>query len=239
MTKLTKAQQIHQAIADDIVHGRLMPGTALDEASIAAAFGVSRTPIREAIRQLEAIGLAEGRARRGAVVATFSDRQLDEMFAVMGELEALCARWSAVSMTASERRDLQTLHDDSARLVAGGLREAYVEANSRFHEAIYRGAHNSFLADLALSVRQRCAPFRRAQFETLGRLAGSHAEHGAVVEAIQRGDADGAAREMRAHIIVVRHAVDGVTGEAGRLPDPPPKEVARLQVVHTIRPIAT
>ncbi|KAB2876622.1 MAG: GntR family transcriptional regulator [Bauldia sp.] len=64
MAKLTKAQQIHQAIADDIVHGRLAPGAPLDETSIAATFGVSRTPIREAIRQLAAIGLVEARARR-------------------------------------------------------------------------------------------------------------------------------------------------------------------------------
>ena len=189
MTKLTKARLIHQAIADDIVHGRLAPGASLDETSIAATFGVSRTPIREAIRQLEAIGLAESRGQRGAVVAAMSDRQLDEMFAVMAELEALCARWSAVAMTAEERRHLLVLQQESARLVSAGQREAYVDFNNRLHEAIYRGAHNSFLAELAVSVRKRCAPFRRAQFETLGRLAKSHAEHGAVIEAIQRGDA--------------------------------------------------
>lgn len=216
MTKLTKARQIHQAIADDIVHGRLAPGTALDETSIAASFGVSRTPIREAIRHLEAIGLVEGRARRGAVVAAFSDRRLDEMFAVMAELEALCARWSAVAMTAAERRHLDALQEESERLVSAGNREAYVDFNNRFHETIYRGSHNGFLAELALSVRTRCAPFRRAQFETLGRLAKSHAEHGAVVTAIQRGDADAAATEMRAHIAVVRTAVDVVVGEAVR-----------------------
>lgn len=213
MTKLTKARLIHQAIADDIVHGRLAPGASLDETSIATTFGVSRTPIREAIRQLEAIGLAESRGQRGAVVAALSDRQLDEMFAVMAELEALCARWCAVAMTAEERRHLLVLQQESARLVSAGQREAYVEFNNRFHEAIYRGAHNSFLAELAITVRKRCAPFRRAQFETLGRLAKSHAEHGAVIEAIQRGDAQIAALEMRAHITVVRNAVDEVAGE--------------------------
>lgn len=217
MTKLTKAKHIHQAIADDIVHGRLLPGTALDETSIAATFGVSRTPIREAIRHLAAIGLVDVRARRGAVVAALSDQQLDEMFAVMAELEALCARWSAIAMSAAERRNLLNLQDESERLVSSGQREAYVDFNNRFHEAIYGGSHNSFLAELALTVRMRCAPFRRAQFETLGRLAKSHVEHGAVVDAIQRGDADAAATEMRAHIVVVRSAVDEVAGEAARL----------------------
>lgn len=217
MTKPTKAKNIHQAIADEIVHGRLPPGSALDETSIAAAFGVSRTPIREAIRHLEAIGLVEVKPRRGAIVAALAEHQLDDMFAVMAELEALCARWSALSMTAAERRRLLQLQEESGRLVSRGEREAYVDFNNRFHEAIYRGAHNAFLTELALTVRMRCAPFRRAQFETLGRLAKSHAEHGAVVDAIQRGDADAAATEMRAHLLVVRHAVDEVAGAAARL----------------------
>jgi DNA-binding GntR family transcriptional regulator len=219
MAKLTKAQHIHQAIADDIVRGRLLPGAALDETTIAEAFNVSRTPVREAIRQLAAIGLVDARARRGAVVATFSAGELDDMFAVMGEIEALCARWSAIGMSARERRQLLVLQAESETLVSAGRREAYVEFNSRFHEAIYRGAHNRFLSDLALAIRRRCAPFRRAQFETLGRLSKSHAEHGAVVDAIQRGDAERAALEMRAHIVVVRDAVEEVAGESVRRPE--------------------
>lgn len=211
MGKLTKAQAIHQAIADDIVHGRLPPGAPLDETSIAEAFGVSRTPIREALRHLEAIGLVEARARRSAVVASVGDEQLDDMFAVMAELEALCSRWSALTMTAGERRGLEAIQEASGRLVVAGDREAYIEANNQFHEAIYRGAHNGFLQDLTLSVRQRLAPFRRAQFETLGRLAVSHREHGRVTTAILRGDAESAAREMRTHLAVVRNRVDEVT----------------------------
>lgn len=217
MAKQTKAQVIHQAIADDIVHGRLTPGMALDETGIAAAFGVSRTPIREALRHLQAIGLVETRAPRGLVVAALSERQLDDMFAVMAEIEGLCARWSAIAMTAAERRHMLELMAESERLVSAGDRDAYAEFNVRFHEAIYRGAHNHFLAELAVTVRQRCAPFRRAQFETLGRLAKSHAEHGSVVEAIQRGDATLAATEMRLHIKVVRDAVEEVAGPAVRL----------------------
>ncbi|CAN5125224.1 GntR family transcriptional regulator [soil metagenome] len=230
MSEPTKAHLIREKIADDIVHGRLPPGTALDETAIALAFGVSRTPIREAIRQLEAIGLVEAPAQRGAVVASPEGRRLDELFAVMAELEALCARWSAIAMTTAERRNLLSLQAESEKLVSGGQREAYVEFNGRFHEVIYAGGHNSVLADLALSVRRRCAPFRRAQFETLGRLAKSHAEHGAVVDAIQRGDADLAATEMRAHIIVVRTAVDAVAGDAlrvGKGMPAGPAEIAR------------
>jgi DNA-binding GntR family transcriptional regulator len=211
VTKMTKAQAMVQAIADDIVHGRYLPGTALDETALAAAYGVSRTPTREALRQLEAIGLVKGRAHRGALVTDVTEQQLDDMFAVMAELEALCARWSALQMTAAERRTLQAIHDDSAAFVAAGDRASYIEANSRFHEAIYKGAHNSFLAEMALSVRKRLLPFRRAQFETLGRLAKSHFEHGRVTLAIQRGDAEGAARDMRAHLAIVRDQVDVVT----------------------------
>ena len=217
MAKQTKAQLIHQAIADDIVHGRLTPGMALDETAIAAAFGVSRTPIREALRHLQAIGLVETRAPRGLVVAGLSEQQLDDMFSVMAEIEGLCARWSAIAMSAAERRQMLELMAESERLVSAGDRDAYAEFNVRFHEAIYRGAHNHFLAELAVTVRHRCAPFRRAQFETLGRLAKSHAEHGAVVEAIQRGDATLAATEMRLHIKVVRDAVEEVAGPAVRL----------------------
>ena len=96
-SKSTKAQDIQEALAAAIVHGRLPPGTTLDETLLARDFGVSRTPIREAIRQLQMSGLVEVRPHRGAIVATMTEDQLDDMFSVMAELEALCARWSALS----------------------------------------------------------------------------------------------------------------------------------------------
>jgi DNA-binding GntR family transcriptional regulator len=212
----TRAQKIQATLADDIVRGRIPPGEPLDEVRLAAAFGVSRTPIREALRQLEAIGLAEARPHRGAVAASISAERLDEMFAVMGELEALCARRSALHMTPLERRDLEEIQTEGGRLTAAGSIADYAEYNNRFHETIYRGAHNGFLAELTASVRQRLAPFRKAQFEGLGRLQKSHQEHDRVVRAILRGDGDTAAAEMRAHIVVVRDAVDDVVVEGAR-----------------------
>jgi DNA-binding GntR family transcriptional regulator len=213
---LTRAQQIQAALADDIVHGRIAPGEPLDETRLAAVFGVSRTPIREAIRQLEAIGLAEARPHRGAVAARISAERLDEMFAVMAELEAVCARSSALSMTPAERRALEAVQAEGGQLIASGSVSDYSEYNSRFHDTIYAGSHNGYLAELTLSVRRRVAPFRKAQFESLGRLSKSHLEHERVVRAILRGDGEAAAREMRTHLAVVREAVDDVVAVPAR-----------------------
>jgi len=213
---LTRTQRIAAALADDILHGRIAPGQPLDETRLAATYGVSRTPIREAIRQLEAIGLAEARPHRGAVAARISAERLDEMFAVMAELEAICACRSARLMTPSERRALEATQAEGGQLLAAGSVSEYSDHNTHFHDAIYAGSHNGFLAELTLSVRQRVAPFRKAQFESLGRLSKSHLEHERVVEAILRGDGEAAAREMRAHIVVVRDAVDDVVVQPAR-----------------------
>ena len=221
--RATKARDLQRVLADDIVHGRLKPGTTLDETTFAKRFGVSRTPMREAIRQLEMTGLVETRPHRGAVVADIAEEALDDMFAVMAELEGLCARWSAVAMGAAERRSLKELHARAADFVRDGDRDAYVAANDGFHDAIYNGAHSPFLSALTRSVRLRLAPFRRAQFEGAGRLARSHAEHGRIVEAIDKGDGEAACRDMRAHIIVVRDALEGV---ARRGAEPAPRSRA-------------
>ncbi len=206
--KPTKAQDIQQALAAEIVRGHLAPGSALDETVMAKRFGVSRTPIREAIRLLQVSGLIEVKPHRGAVVTDIPQDQLDDMFAVMAEMESLCARWSALAMTTAERRLLREIHEDSAGMVRRDRRDLYVGANDRFHEAIYVGAHSPFLAETTRNVRTRLAPFRRVQFEGSRRLAKSYAEHGKVVTAIEAGDLEGAEAAIRMHIGVVRNAVE-------------------------------
>jgi DNA-binding GntR family transcriptional regulator len=203
---LTRTESLRLQIADEIVSGALEPGTPLDEQELAARFGVSRTPVREAIRQLSASGLVSVRPHRGAVVALPTPSQLNDMFEAMAELEALCAGLAARNMTVPERRGLEALHNDLRLLVHEGDPASYHEKNEAFHAAIYAGSHNGYLAELTLMTRTRVAPFRRAQFRATGRLGGSYQEHDLIVQAILRGDQPGAGDAMRAHIGIVRDA---------------------------------
>jgi DNA-binding GntR family transcriptional regulator len=206
----THAERLRRELADAIADGRLAPGTALDETGLAQRFGVSRTPVREALRQLAAAGLIVHRPHRGAQVARVSDERLDQMFQVMADLEAAAAGYAAAVATAPERAELESLHAHAAHLVQRGDRAAYAEANDGFHAFIYRASHNDFLLETVLSVRARVNPFRRAQFASLGRLADSHHEHDLVVEAILRGDRDAAARHMRDHLMASRQSYSGL-----------------------------
>ncbi|MBK5961720.1 GntR family transcriptional regulator [Rhodoplanes elegans] len=199
----TLAEELRLQLADEIVRGALQPGTALDESELARRFNVSRTPVREAIRQLAASGLVDSRPHRGAVVARPSDAQVVGMFEVMAELEALCAGFAAERMTGTERRALESVHEGLGALVRLGDPQRFHEANEVFHGAVYAGAHNAYLTEITLATRARLQPFRRAQFRNLGRLAKSHGEHDRVVQAILRGDRDGAVRAMQAHIMTV------------------------------------
>jgi DNA-binding GntR family transcriptional regulator len=201
---------IRDELAEQIVRGLLPPGVALEESELARRFGVSRTPVREAIRQLEATGFAEARPRRGAVVAKISSQRLREMFTVMAELEALCAAEAAVAMSADEQRGLERVHEGSRQAMLSSDIDAYREANKRFHDSIYAGTHNGFLGELTSWVRLRLEPFRRVQFRSSGRLAESFAEHERVVTAILKGDREGAATAMRVHLRTVHVVFDAM-----------------------------
>ncbi len=200
----TLAEELHSQLADEIVRGALLPGSALDEMELARRFHVSRTPVREAIRQLAASGLIEARPHRGAVVARPSEARLADMFEVMAELEALCASLAAERMTGAERRALEAVHETLRGLIYVGDPQRFHEINEAFHGTIYAGAHNTYLAEMTLATRSRVQPFRRAQFRNLGRLAKSHVEHDRVVQAILRGDREQAGSTMQAHILTVR-----------------------------------
>lgn len=202
--KLTRAEELRLQLADEIVRGILRPGAALDETEIARRFNVSRTPVREALRQLAASGLIEARAHRGSVVAQPSLDRLTGMFEAMTELEALCAGLAAERMSPAERHALEAVHEELRVLSHAGNPERFHEVNERFHNTIYTGSRNGYIAEITMATRVRVQPFRRAQFRNLGRLAKSQAEHDRVVVAIMRGDRQGAAAAMRAHIELVR-----------------------------------
>jgi DNA-binding GntR family transcriptional regulator len=212
--KITRAEELRLILADEIVSGQLEPGSPLDESELARRFRVSRTPVREALRQLVASGLVDARAHRGAVVAHPDSERLTGMFEAMAELEALCAGMAAERMTVAERHALQSLHEKLRAISYLGDPQRFHEVNEAFHNAIYAGAHNAYLAELALATRKRVQPFRRAQFRNVGRLAKSHAEHDRVVLAILQGDRVAATAAMRGHIDTVSKEYAAYAGKA-------------------------
>ena len=204
----TLADKLATAIADGILSGALKPGVRLDEMGLAEQHGVSRTPVREALRQLAMSGLIDMRPRKGAIVSKATPDQVESLFVAMAEMEATCARLAAISMTPIERRRLQARHEAMLVLANAGETEAYSDANVAFHGAIYAGSHNAPLADYAMSLRRRVGPFRRAQFQVEGRLVRSNQEHDAVVRAILSGDAAGAHAAMLHHVSLVEDAFE-------------------------------
>lgn len=209
--RLTATDRIRLVLADEIVLGTIGPGVALDEASLADRFKVSRTPVREAIRQLEAIGFVEARPHRGAVVPHFTPEKLDEMFVVMADLEALCARNAATHIKPQMKHDLMEAHLACKQAAIDGDIDDYYRKNIAFHEVIYTASCNSFLAEITLNVRNRVAPFRKAQFQSFNRLMNSVAEHEKIVEHILAGEANAAAEAMTLHLRVVRSSVGEIT----------------------------
>lgn len=197
----TRAAQIRQELADLIIAGELPPGSALEEKPLAARFGVSRTPVRDALRELAGTGLVSIHAGRGAFVAKVDPRLLQELFEAQAEVEALCARFAAARMRATDRHELELLQVDAEESMRSGDDSAFSEYNDRLHDLTYTGSNNAVMIEMARNLRQRAAPFRVRQFYLEhDRMKSSVVEHAAITAAIVAGDGEEAARSMRAHI---------------------------------------
>jgi len=194
--------RVRRALENAIVDGQYPPGSRLDPEALAREFECSRTPIREALQQLEASGLVQILPKRGTYVSEWSATDLAERFEVMAEVEAMCARLAARRITDAELTVFEAVHEACRQLAEGGEVEAYYLRNSDFHHCIYRATHNAFLEQEAMRLHAMLQPYRRMQLQVRNRMTRSFAEHDAVVAAIRAGDGDAAAEAMRAHVVI-------------------------------------
>src|SRR5947208_3807186 len=150
----TRAEKLREAIEESIATGTFAPGMHLEETELAQRFGVSRTPLREALIQLSSMGIVVLRPRRGAVVAEVTPHRLLEMFEVMAELEGMCGRLAARRMSDADHAALMQAHKacDAARLSADS--DAYYHQNELFHYAIYAGSHCGFLFEQTSAINR-------------------------------------------------------------------------------------
>ncbi len=202
MDRLPSAK-IRDSLEQRIVEGELGNGKRLDETELSSFYGVSRTPVREALQRLAESGLAEHLPRRGTFVRSPSLSQLVEMFEVMAELECMAIRLAARRATSNDIDALEKDNETCRAAVAANDTKKYYEINARLHGRIYQMSGNSFLANEARRLHDRLRPFRRLQLRVRGRMEESMAEHDIILAALRDGDADRAMETMKKHITIV------------------------------------
>jgi DNA-binding GntR family transcriptional regulator len=202
-------EQVATEIRGMIISGELSPGVVLSEVTLAETFGVSRTPVREALKQLQTEGLVEIRPRVGTFVAKPSRRDLNELFMMKELLEGAAARLLAARGNVPELRALQENIAASDRAIASGDVERYTELVHEFHELLIAGADNAKLAAHYRTLMNQLAYGRlvRASLSQPGRPSESENEHQRVLDLILAKDGDNAERFMRDHVRASHRAV--------------------------------
>ena len=197
-----RADALRLELEGDIVTGRFQPGDKLDEQTLADRFGVSRTPLREALGQLAASGLVKLLPRRGAFVASLGFRDIIERFETMAALEAMAGGLAARRIDGAGRRALEAALVACRENAESGDSDSYYLVNERFHHVIYEQSHNDYLGEEARKLHQRLRPYRRLQLRAGARVGTSLAEHERIVAAIFSGDIAAAEAELKSHILV-------------------------------------
>jgi DNA-binding GntR family transcriptional regulator len=182
-----------------IAEGRLRPGEKLSEERLARSFAVSRTPVREALKQLHNENLVEIRRRSGTFVAQLSKVELPELLALREVLEGLSARLCAAADPARWRGDVLAAVSDMELAVARDDASAYFIADRKFHQAILHGGAEGPLVEHYDRVFNRLNLYALSVMAQQRRMEQGLAEHKAIVEALETGDADAAEKAMRRH----------------------------------------
>ena len=193
-------------LRDMIVRGVLAPGSRVAEAAICDALGVSRTPLREALKLLAAEGLVALRPNRGAIVTPLSVAESRELFEAMSGIERVAAELAAVRLTTTELNRLHALQDRMEAHFAAGRRDEYFRINQDIHQAILAGAKNNVLLQTHTLLLARAERARYFALQTPERWAQSVEEHRAILKALESRDASLAGTLLGEHV--------GHTGDA-------------------------
>ena len=185
----------------------LPPGGWIDEQALALEYGISRTPLREALKVLASEGLVVLKPRRGCYVTQLSEQDIDEVFPVMALLEGQVAAEAARRITSADFTRLAAIHDDLEKHAAANNADRFFEANQRFHAALQEIAGNRYLAHLIDDARKVIKLTRRDSLRLEGRLKQSLAEHRDILEAVRQKDAALAGRCMHEHLLSGRAAL--------------------------------
>ena len=190
-------EEVAELLRQRIYRRELEPGSWIDELKIAEEYGISRTPLREALKVLAAEGRVTMKGRRGAYVTEVSEQDLHNVYHLLGLLESDAAGVVATRATEAEQQELQALHDELEAAAAD--RDRFSARNERFHMRLLEIADNRWRDQMVADLRKVMKLNRQNSLLKSGRIEESLAEHRAVMAALRRRDAAGAAKAMQAH----------------------------------------
>lgn len=197
-------EHVFRALKDRIVTGDLAPGSRLIESGVAAQFGVSRTPVREALQRLAMEGLIDVDPIRGMVVHAPDAREIQDVLLIRASLDALAADVAARTATESDLARLRVTIEAMANGIAGDRREQIMLANRRFHDIIYEAASNPRLARMAGELRDYVRRFSIPPSASTDRVRDVLTEHRAILEALEQRDGDAARAASDRHLSAAR-----------------------------------
>jgi DNA-binding GntR family transcriptional regulator len=186
----TLREKILETIRDAILKGTLKPGERVSEPDLAERFGISRTPIREAFRQLESEGYLQVVPRKGAVVASLSERDIEEFYAIKIILEGFAAKMAAENLTEKDIERLESINERLQKMADEGDVKKFFRVHNEFHEIFIKAAGNDKLSEMINQLVMKFKRLRLASLSQPGRMEGSVEEHRNMILAFKSHDGD-------------------------------------------------
>lgn len=213
----TLREKILETMREAIIKGTLKPGEKVAEPELAERFGISRTPIREAFRQLESEGYLTVIPRKGAVVTGLSERDVEEFYAIKSILEGYAARMAAEKLTEKEIQRLETINERLEKLAEEGDVKTFFRVHSEFHELFIRAAGNEKLAELIDQVGRRFNRLRMASLSLPGRMDISVQEHKKIINAFRSRNGEAADNLVKKTATIgAQVLIESMANEQGR-----------------------
>ncbi len=213
--KATLHIQIADALREMIMIGELKNGDKINESDLCGAMGISKTPLREALRVLSAENLISLVPNRGAYVTKPTTAEIKEMFAVMGVLEGVCARAAAEKMTPADFARLEELHAELEEKFDGRDQEEYIRINNRYHSFVQDLAGNRTLNQIVSGLRKKILLYRFQSLNLPGRFEASIKEHRDLLEAFRNRAAPKAEKIMKTHLQKQSQAIEALAKKTG------------------------
>jgi len=186
----TLREKIANSIREAIIKGSLKPGERIAEPDLAEKFGISRTPLREAFRQLESEGFLTTIPRRGAVVSSLTEKDVKEFYEIKSLLEGYAASLATEKLTEKDLKKMSSINFQLEKLAEDGDAKGFFKIHNDFHDVFWKAAGNEKLFELINNVMKQFRRFRIASLILPGRMSISVSQHKQIIEAFKNKDKD-------------------------------------------------